>query len=69
MKDQSPKSFSAVSLTVLILVALLLFSSSSPLLASSVFQNFLAQLRILGTNNQFSNSIFVDTDGNVGIGE
>jgi len=67
MKDQSPKSFSAVSLTVLILVALLLFSSSSPLLASSVFQNFLAQLRILGTNNQFSNSIFVDTDGKVGI--
>ena len=70
MKDQSPKSFSAVSLTVLILVALLLFSSSSPLLASSVFQNFLAQLRILGTNNLPSNSVFVDKDnGNVGIGK
>lgn len=69
MKDQSPKSFSAVSLTVLILVTLLLFSSSSPLLASSVFQNFLAQLRILGSNNQPSNSVFVDTEGNVGIGK
>ena len=69
MKDQSPKSFSAVSLTVLILVALLLFSSSSPLLASSVFQNFLAQLRILGAKNESSN-VFIDhANGNVGIGK
>ena len=66
MKNQS-SSFNPVPLTVLILVALLLFSPSSPLLANGVFNSFLAQLRVLGLDNAPGTAINIDGD-NVGIG-
>ena len=66
MKNQSPKLFNPVPLAVLVLVTLLLFSPSSPLLVSDTFQNFLAQLRILGAED--SKNVFIDNKGNVGIG-